>query len=161
MSGNPEIIIIVAASENRVIGVDNTLPWHIKEDLQRFKSLTRGYPIIMGRKTYDSLPKKPLPYRENIVITRNPSLQEGDKVCHSLEEALEHCSDKEKVFICGGATIYKAAMGAADTIEMTLVHQTIEGDTFFPEMDMSQWEIAEEQDNPEFSFITYRRRPRK
>ncbi len=157
MSKKPEIIIIVAASENRVIGVSNTLPWHIKEDLQRFKSLTKGYPIIMGRKTYDSLPKKPLPHRENIVISRNRDLQEGDKVCASLEEALEYCSGKEKVFICGGGTIYEAAMDLADTIELTLVHQTIDGDTFFPELNMAQWKKTEETGTPEYSFITYRR----
>ena len=157
MSGKPEIIIIVAASENRVIGINNTLPWHIKEDLQRFKSLTKGHPIIMGRKTYDSLPRKPLPFRENIVITRNRNFKEGDTVCFSLKEALEYCSGKEKVFICGGATIYNTALELADTIEMTLVHQTIAGDTYFPELDLSKWKKTEETYNKEFSFITYRK----
>ncbi len=158
MKKKPEIVIIVAASENRVIGINNTLPWHISEDLKRFKALTKGYPIVMGRKTYESLPKKPLPYRENIVITRNRSLEMGHKICHSLEEAVAHCAGKEKLFICGGAAIYREALPLADTIELTLVHQSIEGDTFFPEIDDSQWEKIGEQDNPEYSFITYRRK---
>ena len=156
-TGKPEVIIIVATAKNRVIGINNTLPWHIREDLQHFKSLTKGYPIIMGRKTYESLPVKPLPHRENIVLSRNKNLDMGDKVFPALTDALEYCKDREKVFVCGGASVYREALDLADTIELTLVHQIVEGDTYFPELDLTVWKKVQEIENPGFTFLTYKK----
>jgi dihydrofolate reductase len=114
-----EIIIIAAMAENRVIGKDNTLPWSIKADMLRFKELTNGHPCIMGRKTYLSLPKRPLPNRENIVISTSlhDVSDERVKVFNSLEQGLDYCGRYDKVFICGGASLYKQAVTFASKIE--------------------------------------------
>jgi len=152
-----------------VIGKNNDLPWHIKEDMIHFKTLTAGFPCIMGRKTWDSLPKKPLPGRRNIVITRTPEAlktkaseampfacePETFFAVSSIKEALERCADAEKVFICGGASVYGAALPFADALEITLVKGEIEGDAFFPEIDFSQWKEAAREDHDSFSFLRY------
>ena len=159
-----EIIIIAAMAENRVIGKNNSLPWRIKEDMEHFRKLTAGCPCIMGRKTWESLPKKPLPGRLNIVISRTMKEKEylttefhrGEvKVFPSLPAAIEHCAEHKKIFICGGESIYREALTLANKIELTLVHSNYDGDTFFPEIDTNHWAIANTEDFDTFSFITY------
>jgi dihydrofolate reductase len=160
VTGKPaEIIVIVAVAENNVIGCKGDIPWRIKEDFQRFKDLTTGYPCIMGDRTYISLPKRPLPGRENIVLSLDKNFKaEGAVVMHSFEDALEHCRGKGKAFICGGATIYRIGMKVADTFELTRVHKTYEGDTFFPEVDFSEWTLVNEDKKEGYSFLTYKRK---
>ena len=138
------ISIIVAVAANNVIGGENKLLWHIKEDLQRFKSLTSGHAVIMGRKTWESL-GRPLPNRTNIVITRNPDYKpEGALVTSSLESALELAGQDEEKFIIGGGEIYRQAMALADKLYITHVECSYEGDTTFPEILAEQWRVAEE-----------------
>jgi len=152
-----ELIIIAAMSENRVIGINNTLPWSLKADMERFKKLTLGWPCVMGRKTWESLPKRPLSGRPNIVISRSLSDLTGAAVFPSLQDAVAHCADYEKVFICGGASVYKEALGLANKIELTLIHRQYEGDAFFPEINLAQWKITQTEDFDGFSFISYSR----
>jgi len=160
-----DIIIIVAASENNVIGKDNKLIWHLKNDLKRFKALTSGHDIIMGRKTFESFPKL-LPNRRHIVITRQKDYKapKGVIVVSSLKKALSFVSNS-KVYVIGGGQIYKDAMSLATTIELTRVHEDFIGDTFFPEIDDRVWYIISEEHHEKdenhahrFSFITYKRR---
>ncbi|MDR1655691.1 MAG: dihydrofolate reductase [Treponema sp.] len=153
-----EIIIIAAMAKNRIIGRDSRLPWSIGEDMKHFRELTRGWPCIMGRKTWESLPKKPLPGRPNIVVSKTLDRGSEAAVFPSLEEALEHCKDSAKIYICGGGMIYREAMEYADAIELTLIHAEYEGDAFFPEIFSSLWEEDEREDYEKFSFIRYRRR---
>ena len=157
-----KISIIVAMSKNRVIGVKNSLPWHISEDLKRFKRLTTGYPIIMGRKTFESI-GKPLPERRNIVISRNQNLKLQDvEVVKSIEDALKICSSENLIYIIGGEQIYNLAMPYANNIHLTEVNKEVEGDAFFPEFDKKEWkEIARENSkdfiDTSYSFVEYRR----
>lgn len=126
-------------AENRVIGVNNTLPWRLPADLRHFRQLTTGHHVIMGRRNYESI-GKPLPERTNIVVTRNRGYQApGCRVRHSLEEALQDCGSDPEVFIIGGAEIYRQALPGADRIYLTLVHARIPGDTYFPEFDQNEW----------------------
>jgi len=150
-----DIVIIAAMSENRVIGRDNALPWSLKADMEHFKRLTLGWPCVMGRKTWESLPKRPLPGRPNIVISRSINGATGAKVFPSLREAVQRCAEYEKVFICGGAAVYAEAMGIANKIELTVIHKQYEGDAFFPEIDKAIWEKTNTEDFDEFSFISY------
>jgi len=158
-----EIIIIAAMAENRVIGKDNVMPWSIKEEMAHFTKLTKGWPCIMGRKTWDSLKKKPLPGRLNIIVSKTmtagdlPDTQDT-KIFSSLPAAIEHCADYEKVFICGGESIYKQALELANKIELSVIHKQYDGDTFFPEIDGACWTEACKEDFDEFSFITYTRK---
>ena len=158
-----DITIIVAAAENNVIGKDNELIWHLSDDLKRFKNLTNGHHIIMGRKTFESFPK-PLPNRTHIVITRqeNYNVPEGVIVVNSLADAIDKAKEDNQPFIIGGGEIYKQALLFADKIELTRVHHTFEGDTFFPEIDTNHWKeterkfhTADEKHKHAFSFITY------
>jgi dihydrofolate reductase len=156
-----EIIIIAAMAENRVIGKDNAIPWSIKGNLAHFKEVTMDFPCIMGRKTWESLPKKPLPGRLNIVVSK--TLKDGDfpdaqdvKVFSSLDSAIEYCEDYEKVFICGGEAIYKQAMPLANKLDLTLIPGQYDGDTYFPEIDNS-WIKKETADFKNFSVVTYER----
>ena len=157
---------IVAASQNHVIGKDNTLPWHIPEDLKFFKEKTKGHCVIMGRKTYESV-GRPLPNRLNVVITRQKDYQpEGVTVVGSLEEAVEHCkeqSDKygDEIFIIGGGEIFRKSMDIVDLIYLTLIHQDIEGDVTYPAIDFKSFEEIERRDRTDpvpFSFLTYQRK---
>ena len=136
--------IIVAVAENGVIGGDNTLLWHISEDLKHFKAITSGHAVIMGRKTYDSI-GRPLPNRRNVVITRQDVLIEGVDIVHSLEEAIALFPNEEEVFIIGGAQIYAEAMPLADTFYITRVHQSYEGDTTYPEWSKVDWTLIESE----------------
>ena len=160
-----EIIIIVAMAENRVIGRDNAMPWSIKGNLAHFKEMTMGFPCIMGRKTWESLPKKPLPGRLNIVVSgtmtadivsANSSVPDV-KISPSLPSAIEHCANYEKIFICGGESIYRQALAVANKIDLTLIKGQYEGDTFFPEIDPSCWKPTKTDNFDKFSIITYTR----
>ena len=155
-------------SENRVIGRNNDLPWHLPEDLKYFKRTTLGKAIIMGRVTFDSI-GKPLPGRTNIVITRDKQYQKpGIEVVHSLDQALEIAKShplkegvtEAEVVVVGGADIYALALSKTDRLYLTAVHSTIEGDTFFPEFDQQQWQLVKREDhkattdNPyDYSFL--------
>lgn len=155
------ISIIVAVAKNGVIGDKNTLLWHLREDMIHFRTTTSGHPVVMGRKTYDSI-GRPLPKRTNVVITRDTNLAiEGCTVVHSLEEAVAMFDKSEEVFIIGGAQIYAQALAVADRIYLTVIDKEYEGDTSFPEIDYSAWkEISREEyvrgeefEHP-FAFIT-------
>ena len=170
-----DIALIVAASENGVIGRDNQLPWRLPTDLKRFKALTMGKPMVMGRKTFQSI-GKPLPGRGNIVLTRDEAFSEdGVEVAHSLEEALalaerwapdntQTDDEKNEIAVIGGAELYRQALPLAGLVHMTVVHDEIEGDAFFPPLDPAQWERVEresvprgERDSHEITFETYQR----
>lgn len=138
------VSVIVAVAENGVIGDKNTLLWHISEDLRNFKRVTSGHPVIMGRKTFDSL-GRPLPNRTNVVITRQNLEIEGCKVVHSLEEALSLFSPEEEVFVIGGAQIYAEALPLADRFYLTRVHHAYEGDTSFPKWNESEWSLMDSE----------------
>lgn len=169
----PSILLsaMVAVSENQVIGVDNGLPWRLSNDLKWFKATTTGKPIIMGRKTFESLPGM-LPGRPHIVITRDPDFRaEGAIVVHSLDEAIRlgkdaaRRIDAREMVIIGGAEIYRQAMDKLDQIYLTRVHATVIGDTFFPELDPARWtELSREfhaktkKDMYDHSFITLNRK---
>ncbi len=138
------ISIIVAIAENGVIGDKNDLLWHISEDLKHFKAITTGHPVIMGRKTYESL-GRPLPNRRNVVITRQALEIEGCEVVHSLEEAFALFSPDEEVFVIGGAQIYRQALDQADEFYLTRVKHAYEGDTRFPDWDTDKWVLRESE----------------
>jgi len=152
-----EIIIIAAMAENRVIGKNNALPWSLKADMAHFKELTAGWPCVMGRKTWESLPKRPLPGRPNIIVSRSLPAEAAPQaaVFSSLEEAVQHCADYQKIFICGGASIYREALPLAHKIELTVIHQQYEGDAFFPEIDPAMWTKTNAVDFDGFSFVSY------
>lgn len=139
------VSIIVAIAENGIIGDKNALLWNIKEDMRRFRTTTTGHPVIMGRKTFESI-GRPLPKRTNVVITRGDNTFEGCEVVHSLEEAVAMFPKEEEVFIIGGAQIYAQALSIADRLYLTIVHRDYEGDTAFPKFDMAEWrEISREE----------------
>lgn len=157
-----EIIIIAAMAQNRIIGVDNKLPWHIPEELKLFKKTTMGYPMIMGRKTFEGFPA-PLPGRRHIVLSRNSDYSpKGGESAASMEEALRMCEEAEKVFIIGGGQIFEQGFEVATTISLTLLHRDVEGDITFP--DFSTEEFIEESRVPypdgsePFTVVTYRRK---
>lgn len=160
-----KISLIVAIAENNVIGKDNDLIWHLPDDLKHFKTKTKGHTIIMGRKTFESIGSKPLPKRENIVISRSPqSPVEGVVFTTSLQEALKLSTDHEP-FIVGGAEIYRQSMDIVDVMEITRVHDSFEGDTFFPEIDSEVWTLEKEETHAKdenhkhaFSFQTWVRK---
>ena len=162
--------MIVAMAENRVIGINNNLPWYLPNDLKYFKQVTMGKPILMGRKTYESI-GKPLPGRTNIVITRNESWQaNGVKVVHSLEDAFSLASSiveidgQDEMMVIGGDQIYQTSLPAIDRIYLTKVHAEVDGDAYFPELDWSEWKEVAREDfkaegpNPyDYSFIVFDR----
>ena len=158
------ITIIAAAASNHALGKDNKLIWHLSKDLQHFKTLTNGHAVIMGRKTFESMPRA-LPNRTNIVITRQSDYQaENITVTSSLSEALTIAKDDPRPFIIGGGEIYKEAMSIADEIELTRVHADFEADTFFPEINSHQWKevwreehAADEKHVHTFTFLRYQK----
>lgn len=160
-----QISIIVAIARNHAIGKDNQLLWHISADLQRFKKITSGHQVIMGKLTYLSLPVRPLPNRKNIVITDNPDESfEGSITVNSISEALEYCHENEESFIIGGGSVYRQFMPYATKLYLTLVDKDFEADTFFPEIDYSQWQLIEKEDHfPDnkndfaYSFLIYQK----
>ena len=160
-----EIILIVAMAANRVIGRDNDIPWHIPGEQQRFKRVTMGHTLVMGRRTFESI-GRPLPERKTVIITRNEDHAEpGCTIAHSLPEALEYCREDEKVFIAGGGDIFTQAMTITDTIYLTTLHREVEGDIFFPEFSESEFikeqeETVNDEEEP-YTFAIYRRRTKK
>lgn len=142
------ISIIVAVADNQAIGKDNSLLWHIPADLKRFKALTTNHTIIMGRKTWESLPVKPLPGRVNVVLTDNKDEKiEGATCVYSLEEAIKIAKTQTEVFIMGGGMVYKEFMPYANRIYLTRVYATFDADTFFPEINMNEWNIVKTEHN--------------
>ncbi len=140
------ISIIVAVAENNVIGKDNSLIWHLPRDLKHFKETTSGHYIIMGRKTFESN-GKPLPNRTNVIITRDKNFKaEGCIVVHSFEDALKESKSDSEAFIIGGGVIYEMAMPLTDRIYLTKIHHSFEGDTYFPEINMDEWNITDQRD---------------
>jgi dihydrofolate reductase len=157
------VSIIVAIAKNNAIGKDNKLLWYLPNDLKHFKDVTTGHTVIMGRKTYDSV-GKPLPKRRNIIITRQAISIEGCEVVNSLEAALALCKDEDEVFIVGGAEIYRQAIPLTDRIYLTVIDQEFDGDSFFPELDPTEWKEKERENfEPDqknklrYSFITLER----
>ncbi|TSA25296.1 MAG: dihydrofolate reductase [Bacteroidetes bacterium] len=143
------ISIIVAVAENYAIGKDNQLLWHLPDDMKRFKRLTTGHTVIMGKKTWESLPKRPLTDRRNIVITDDPNDHfEGAETVMSIEEALALCNPEEENFIMGGASIYQQFLPLTDRLYLTRVHKTFDGDAFFPELNLLDWERTSRDDYP-------------
>lgn len=157
-----EKIIVAAVSENRVIGKNGDIPWHLPEDLKHFKQLTMGNPVVMGRKTYESLPDsfRPLPGRTNIVLTRSePEVPESVELANSLDEAWSIAEEYgEEVYVIGGSSIYEQTIEDADRMVLTRVHESFEGDSFFPDWNKENWEELEREDKEKLSFITYRAR---
>lgn len=159
------LTMIAAAAENNALGKDNDLVWHLPDDFKRFKRLTSGHHIIMGRKTFESFPKL-LPNRTHVIITRQDDYYPDDTiVVSSLEEAIKVSKLDEQPFIIGGGEIYKIGIKHADKIELTRVHGTFEADTHFPEIDENKWVLVNEQFHPKdekhdysFSYLTYERR---
>lgn len=142
------ITMVAATAENNALGKNNDLLWHLPDDFKRFKQITSGHYIIMGRKTFESFPK-PLPNRTHVIITRQKNYNpEGCIIVDSIEKAIEVCPKDQDVFIIGGGEIYNLAMDFADTIELTRVHENFEADTFFPEIDLKQWKLTSEEYHP-------------
>lgn len=159
------LTLIVARARNGVIGRDNTLPWRLPEDLAHFKRTTMGAPVIMGRKTWESI-GRPLPGRRNIVVSRNAGLRlEGAEVAGSLEDALRLCVGVEQVFLIGGAQLYAEALPSADRLIVTEIDADIEGDAYFPQIDPQRWSVTErerhhsEANGFDYAFVTYERAP--
>ena len=157
------VSIIVAVAQNGTIGDKNSLLWHISEDMRFFKRTTSGHPVIMGRKTYDSL-GRPLPNRTNVVISRTAEHIEGCQIARSLEEAIALFPAEEEIFIIGGAQIYALALEVADHIYLTRVEHDYEGDTSFPKWDESKWQLVDREAYPcgekypyPFAFERYER----
>lgn len=168
-----KIALVWAMAQNRVIGRNNKLPWYLPEDLKYFKRITMGKPVIMGRKTFESI-GKPLPGRSNIVVTRNPDFAaEGTRAVESLEAARDVCESIAEIdgsteaMVIGGAEIYEQALPLADKLYLTQVHAEVEGDTWFPDFDLGEWEETVREDfeaagpNPyNYSFLVLEKRPR-
>lgn len=160
------ISIIVAIAQNNAIGKDNQLLWHLSDDLKRFKRLTSGHTVIMGRNTYLSLPNGALPKRKNIVISdQKDDAFEGCEMAHSIEQALMLAGDEDESFVMGGGMVYKQLLPIAGNLYLTTVHKSFEADTFFPEIDFSQWqeiesEFVDEGEKNEYphTYTHYRRK---
>lgn len=156
------ITLIAATSENNALGKDNQLVWHLPDDFKRFKQLTSGHHIIMGRKTFESFPK-PLPNRTHIIITRQKNYAvEGCFIANSIKNAIAMAPKDEEVFIIGGAEIYKQSIDFADKIELTRVHSTFDADAYFPEINLNNWTLVfeehhykDEKHQFDFTFLTY------
>ena len=159
----PRLSIIAAVAANGVIGNANALPWHLPEDLKRFRALTLGHPVIMGRKTHESI-GRPLPGRRNIIVTRNQDYRTlGCETANSLQDAIAACgTNDEEVFVIGGAQIYRDSMRLAQRIYLTEIRRNYEGDAEFPSIDCTEWreterEYQQSQGGLEFDFVVYER----
>ena len=165
-----ELVLIAAVSDNNVIGLDGQVPWHIAEDMKRFKELTLHHPVIMGRKTYESIPLtfRPLSQRQNIVLSTQLDYHPpGVLVMSSLEEAFDvvrrgepamNGIDYTAAFVIGGESVYRKAMTLADRMEITQVHQNVDGDAYFPAIDHTIWKEKKREDHNGYSFVTYTKR---
>lgn len=160
------ISIIVAIAENNAIGKDNQLLWHLPEDLKRFKRITEGHKIIMGKNTYYSLPKRPLLKRTNVILTDKPGEQIDDCVMtYSIEDVISICDTDKENFIIGGGSVYRQFLPIAQTLYITKVHESFEADIFFPPIDPVIWEVIsienhlKDDKHPyDYSFVTYKRK---
>lgn len=160
----PRVALIVAMAKNRVIGVDNALPWHLPADLKHFKALTMGHHIVMGRKTYESI-GKPLPGRTSMVVTRNAAYSApGVTAVNSLPAAISACGDDDEIFVIGGAELYLQAITLADRIYLTEIDADIRGDAYFPELNPGEWkEVSRETHSQlepqplQYHFVIYHR----
>ena len=160
------ISIIVAIAQNLAIGKNNDLLWHLSADLKHFKQLTTGRTVIMGERTFLSLPHRPLPNRRNIVITDKADLQfDGCEMAHNIDEAARFCRPDEENFVIGGGSIYRQFMPLADALHITWVYRDFDADTFFPAIDETVWEAVAQSERQrdeatglEFAFVTYKRR---
>lgn len=147
--------MIVAVANNGVIGVNNTLPWHIPEDLKRFRALTMGHHIIMGRKTYESLDRL-LPGRTTVIVSRNPDYQiEGAVVVHALQDAMRFCQQDEELFLIGGAQLYQEGLHLVNKLYITRVDLEVQGDAFLPAIDLNAWTLVEKKDHVSTSGLSY------
>lgn len=147
--------MIVAVANNGVIGVNNTLPWHLPEDLKRFRALTMGHHIIMGRKTYESLGRL-LPGRTTVIVTRNRDYHvEGAIVVHTLQQAMRFCQQDEELFLIGGAQLYQDGLSLVNKLYITRVNLEVEGDAFLPEIDLNAWTLIEKKDHLSASGLSY------
>lgn len=161
------VTLVVARADNGVIGEAGRIPWHISDDMRRFKALTLGKPVAMGRKTWESLPRKPLPQRSNIVITRDPGYAaEGATIVYAFAEALSFVQSlgAEEIMVIGGAEIYRAALPFASRVELTEVHAEFSGDVVLPAFDPKDWQaIAREErataDGLKYSYVTLEKKP--
>lgn len=156
-----KIHLIAAVSPDLVIGRQGGLPWHYPADMRHFMRTTVGHPCLMGRRTWESLPRKPLPGRPNLVLTRNPDFAAGAGVSAfgELGAALDHCrrAGCSRVYVCGGASVYAEALPLADEMILTHVPDRVEGETRFPEWDPREWTVTEEREEGPLRFVTYRR----
>ncbi|MFC6998695.1 dihydrofolate reductase [Rufibacter roseus] len=161
------IALVVAIAENRVIGKDNQLIWHLPEDLKHFKRLTMGHPMVMGRKTFEAI-GKPLPGRTSVIISSQPDYKApgGCIVVGSIEDALKTgLAIDEHVMVVGGGEVYRQTLPYAEVVYLTLVHESFDGDVFFPDLDPDTWEVTEQEEHPAderhaypYTFLTFRRR---
>jgi len=157
----PHLSLIVAIARNHVIGINNMLPWYLPEDLKRFRALTTGHHIIMGRKTYESL-NRLLPDRTTVIVTRNSNYRvEGALIANSLQQAIELCGNDEELFLIGGAELFREGLELADKLYITEIDATFEGDVFFPELNLTRWrEVSRERHTSaqglKFSYVTYK-----
>ena len=162
-----EISIVAAVADNYAIGKGNKLPWHLPADLKHFRELTTGHAVVMGKRTFESLPNGPLPNRRNVVLTSvmSEGVNEGYFEADSLEDAFYLCEKEEKVFIVGGAAVYRQSLEIAESLYITWVHHEFSADIYFPEVDFSKWEEVSRQDMPAdeknpypYSFVLYKRK---
>ena len=162
-----EISIIAAVADNFAIGKANNLPWHLPADLKHFRQLTTGHAVVMGKRTFESLPKGPLPNRKNIVLTSvmSEGVNKGYFEADSLEDAVYLCEHEEKVFIIGGATVYKQCIDKVNTMYITWIHNKFSADTFFPQINLDEWKEVSREDHDadelnrySYSFVVYRRK---
>lgn len=159
-----KISLIVAMASNRVIGINGQMPWHLSADLKKFRQITTGHPILMGRKTYESIGRA-LPGRRNIIISRNPDYKiDGCEVFSDIKVAIASCNDREEVFVIGGAAFYESMLPKADFLYLTEIHQAFDGDTYFPEINPQEWQEIERLDidddasvNFSYSFLKLQR----
>ena len=162
-SAGPRVYLVAAVAANGIIGAGGKLPWHIPEELQHFKRLTLGHPVIMGRETWESL-KGPLAHRENIVVTRTTGYEApGAAVASSFEAALAMCLGEPVAFVIGGTSLFRAALPIAAGLVLTEIHRDYEGDTWFPEWDRSQWRETQREartaaDGTRFDYVLYERK---
>lgn len=154
---DPEKIILVAMTEDRLIGRGNDIPWHLPAELRLFRELTTGHAVVMGRRTFESI-GRPLPQRRNLVVSRTLSDAPGVDICRSLEQALALTGGEEKVFLIGGRQIFCEALPIADRLLISWIKGEYAGDVYFPEIDWSRWQVESEEDYQEFRHLSYRRR---
>jgi dihydrofolate reductase len=159
------ISIIVAVARNNAIGRNNELLWHLPDDLVRFKKITSGHPVIMGKRTWESLPRRPLPNRRNIVITDVPGERiEGADMAYSIDEAVALCNPEEESFVIGGASVYRQFLPRCNRLYLTKVYKDFEGDVFFPDPDPAEWKLVSSEEGPpdgkndfRYTYLVYER----